>query len=63
MSIVADNNDSQMYSKAGRYTTEKYMIFQHKDEILHNKKRVCRVSSAPHMAKEKEKVNIFKNYN
>lgn len=44
-----------MYSKAGRFTTEKYIIFQRKDEILHNKKRVMKVTSAPYLEKDKDK--------
>ena len=33
-----------MFSSAGRFTTEKYIIFQRKDEILHNKKMLKTVS-------------------
>lgn len=43
MALVTDMYDSQgMFSKAGRFTSEKYIIFQKKDEILHNKIRYTR---------------------
>lgn len=50
MAFVNDPHDSSgqgMFSKAGRYTSEKYMIFQRKDEILYNKKRVMKIGSTP----------------
>ena len=28
-----------MFSKAGRFTSEKYIVFQKKDEIINNKPR------------------------
>ena len=30
---------SGMFSKSGKFTTEKHIIFQHKDEILLNRKK------------------------
>lgn len=40
MALVSDVHDSQgMFSKAGRFTSEKYIIFQKKEEILFNKPR------------------------
>jgi len=32
-----------MFSKAGRYTTEKYMIFSKKDEILYDKRKTISI--------------------
>ena len=36
-----------MFSKAGRFTSEKYIIFQKKDEILYNKKKTKHVAFMP----------------
>ncbi|KAL4504067.1 hypothetical protein ABPG72_022697 [Tetrahymena utriculariae] len=61
MAYVTDVHDPSglgMFSKAGRFTSEKYIIFQRKDEILYNKKRVLKVSSYPSLGFE-NKVNEF----
>jgi hypothetical protein len=45
--VVKDKNDpgnQGMFSSAGRFTTEKYIVFQKKDEILTNKKMQKSVS-------------------
>ena len=50
MAFVADLNDPSglgMFSKAGRYSTEKHIIFQKKEEILNDKKEFLKVSSLP----------------
>lgn len=50
MALVSDIHDPSglgMFSKAGRFTSEKYIIFQKKDEILHNKRKFKKVSSLP----------------
>lgn len=39
-----DPSNQGMFSSAGRFTTEKYIIFQRKDEILYNKKMLKSVS-------------------
>ena len=55
MTYVIDEHDPSglgMFSKAGRFTSEKYIIFQRKDEILYNKKRVLKVSSYPSLGLE-----------
>ena len=39
-----------MFSSAGRFTTEKYIIFQRKDEILFNRK-VLKSASEPKFPK------------
>jgi hypothetical protein len=36
-----------MFSKAGRYTSEKYMVFQKKDEIIGGKRKFLKPGSAP----------------
>jgi hypothetical protein len=35
-----------MFSKAGRHTTEKYMVFQKKDEIIGGKRKFLKTGSA-----------------
>jgi hypothetical protein len=48
MSIVPDPHDSQgMFSKAGKFTSEKYIVFQRKDEILYNKPRYHKANFMP----------------
>lgn len=50
MAFVADHGDPSglgMFSKAGRFTSEKYSIFQRKDEILKDQKKYKKVSSLP----------------
>jgi hypothetical protein len=42
-----------MFSKAGRFTSEKYIIFQKKDEILFNKRKFLKVASLPELEKLK----------
>jgi len=52
MALVADPSDpsgSGMFSKPGRFTFEKYMIFHRKDEILNNQKKYYRVSALPQL--------------
>jgi len=41
-----------MFSKAGRFTSEKYIIFQKKDEILNNQRKFLKVTSLPHLKME-----------
>lgn len=36
-----------MFSKAGRHTSEKYMVFQKKDEIIGGKRKLLKLGSAP----------------
>lgn len=52
MAFVTDNHDPSglgMFSKVGRFTSEKYIIFQKKDEILYNKRKFLKVSSLPNL--------------
>lgn len=52
MAFVLDANDPSnlgMFSKAGRFTSEKYIIFQKKDEILNNQRKFLKVTSLPHL--------------
>lgn len=40
MALIHNQNDLQnMFSKAGKITSEKYIIFQRKEEIINNKPR------------------------
>eukprot|EP01017_Pseudomicrothorax_dubius_P041319 TRINITY_DN6593_c0_g1_i3.p1 TRINITY_DN6593_c0_g1~~TRINITY_DN6593_c0_g1_i3.p1 ORF type:complete len:239 (-),score=51.43 TRINITY_DN6593_c0_g1_i3:60-776(-) len=53
MSFVFDRNDRSgfgMFSKAGRYTSEKHVIFQKRDEILYDQRKIFKVSSIPLMS-------------
>jgi len=53
MAIVLDRSDPNgqgMFSKAGRVTAAKYVVFQKKVEILNNQKKFIRVSSLPMMS-------------
>jgi hypothetical protein len=46
--VVADSNDPSgggMFSKPGRFTAEKYIVFQKKDEILANQRKFLKVTS------------------
>lgn len=55
MAFVLDANDPSnlgMFSKAGRFTSEKYIIFQKKDEILNNQRKFLKVTSLPHLKME-----------
>ncbi len=48
MAFVLDQNDPSglgMFSKPGRFTAEKYVVFQRKDEILSNERKVLRVNA------------------
>lgn len=46
MAIVENPNDTQnMFSKAGKITSEKYIVFQRKDEIIKNKPRYAKGST------------------
>jgi len=57
MAFVLDSNDPSnlgMFSKAGRFTSEKYIIFQKKDEILNNQRKFLKVTSLPHLKMEFE---------
>ena len=52
MAFVFDDTDPSnlgMFSKAGRFTTEKYIIFQKKDEIVNNQRQFLKVTSLPHL--------------
>jgi len=52
MAFVFDHSDPSnlgMFSKAGRFTTEKYIIFHKKDEILNNQRKFLKVTSLPHL--------------
>lgn len=52
MAFVTDNHDPSglgMFSKVGRFTSEKYIIFQKKDEILFNKRKFLKVSTLPNL--------------
>ena len=52
MAFVTDQHDPSglgMFSKVGRFTSEKYIIFQKKDEILHNKRKFLKVSNLPNI--------------
>lgn len=52
MSFVTDAHDPSglgMFSKVGRFTSEKYIIFQKKDEILYNKRKFLKVSNLPNL--------------
>ena len=45
----ADPSGLGMFSKAGRFATEKHIIFQKKDEILNDQRKYLKVSSMPSM--------------
>ena len=50
MALVNDHNDPSgqgMFSKPGRFTSEKYIIFQKKDEIFGGDRKLLKVSSLP----------------
>jgi hypothetical protein len=51
-----------MFSKAGRVTTEKYIIFHRKDEILYDKKRENRPFRYPNGKYPELQVNLNKIY-
>ena len=42
-----DPTGGGMFSKAGKFTSQKYSIFRKKDEILQDKRRYLRVSHFP----------------
>jgi len=46
---VSDPSGLGMFSKGGRFTSEKYIIFQKKDEILTNSRKFLKVTSLPHL--------------
>ena len=52
---LEEGASTQMFSKAGRFTSEKYIIFQKKDEITNSK------IQKPIKKKEEEKKD-FKDY-
>jgi hypothetical protein len=37
MKFEQDTPNNTMFSKAGRFTSEKFIIFQRKDDIMNNK--------------------------
>ena len=48
MAFVIDSNDpggGGMFSKPGRFTNEKYIVFHKKDEILSNQRKFLKVTS------------------
>ena len=56
MALLYDHSDPSglgMYSKAGRHTSEKYIIFQRKEDILSDQKKYKKVSSFPSLTKVK----------
>jgi len=65
MAIVLDRSDPNgqgMFSKAGRVTAAKYIVFQKKVEILNNQKKFIKVSSLPLMSMEQvSNPNPFKS--
>jgi hypothetical protein len=44
-----------MFSKAGRFTSEKYIVFQKKDEILYNKVRYAKTNIMPEIVQKSDK--------
>ena len=47
MAIIENPNDIQnMFSKAGKITSEKYIVFQRKEEIINNRPRYFKGKSA-----------------
>ncbi len=46
---LADPSGLGMFSKAGRFATEKHIIFQKKDEILNDQRKYLKVSSFPNL--------------
>lgn len=66
MAFVQDPHDPSglgMFSKAGRFTTEKYIIFQKKDEIMFDKKKTFKVSAFPSMSTGKLETKKPENKN
>jgi hypothetical protein len=64
MAFVLDPNDPSglgMFSKPGRFTTEKYHIFQKKDEILSNQRKFLKVSSVLNIKLDTEQDRIRDN--
>jgi len=52
MALVVDGNDPNgqgMFSRAGRITSAKYVVFQKRVEILNNQRKFIKVSSLPFM--------------
>lgn len=52
MAFVFDHTDPSslgMFSKAGRFTSEKHIIFQSKDEILNGQRKFLKVTALPHI--------------
>jgi len=50
MAFVLDPTDPSgqgMFSKPGRFTSEKHIIFQKKEEILNNQRKFLRVTTLP----------------
>jgi hypothetical protein len=46
--LVNDTNDPSgggMFSKPGRFTSEKYIVFQKKDEIMANQRKFYKITS------------------
>ena len=46
---AGDPSGLGMYSKPGRFTSEKYIIFQKKDEILGGQRKFFKVGSLPNI--------------
>ena len=58
MALVRNKNDhsrQDMFSKAGKFTTEKYIIFQKKEEILYNKRKTINIKEFNKKDKQKKK--------
>lgn len=58
MALISDKVDvsnNGMFSKAGRYTSEKYMIFSKKDEIIHDKRKTISIKDLNAKQKKNKK--------
>jgi len=59
----SDPNGQGMFSKAGRITSAKYVVFQKKQEILDNQRKFLKVSALPLMRLDLEQAKEDQNKN
>lgn len=65
MAFVFDYTDPSnlgMFSKAGRFTSEKYIIFQKKDEIINNQRKFLKVTTLPQLKMDFEGKDLNKSF-
>ena len=52
-----------MFSKAGRFTTKKYIIFLKRDEILYNKRKTINIKEFNNKEKQKKQEEELDEFN